>query len=158
MLPSQAEGGNIKIDQQRVNAAVAVVVTNAQRVLFGRRRLANGEFEWQLPGGWIETGESPQQAARREVVEETGLRLQDLRFVSVTNNVFSSHKHSISLVFEAECSDEGELITREYEKCYAWEWRRWDELNDQLFLPLRLLRQSGYRPFLKSDPTNGGSI
>ena len=106
----------------------------------------------------MESGESPQQAARREVREETGLALGDLRFVSITNNVFSAGKHSISLVFEAECVERGELVTREYEKCHAWEWRRWDELNDQLFLPLRLLRQSGYRPFLKSDPTNGVSI
>ena len=38
----------------------------------------------------MESGESPQQAARREVREETGLALGDLRFVSITNNVFSA--------------------------------------------------------------------
>jgi len=135
-----------------VNTAVAVVVTAGDRVLFGRRRLDNGGYVWQLPGGWIETGESPQQAARREVLEETGLSLRELHFTQFTNNVFSAHEHSISLCFEAECVNRGTLIISENDKCYGWEWQRWADINDNLFLPLGLLKQSGYRPFSMRDP------
>jgi len=133
----------------RVNCAVAVIVTDAERVLFGRRACASGGFEWQLPGGWINRGESPRQAARREVVEETGLQLRDMHFVGITNNIFSAHNHSISLYFEAECVDRGALIVAEPEKCRAWEWRQWVDLNNNLFLPLQLLKQTEYRPFLR---------
>lgn len=142
---------NIESSEQRVNTAVAVVVTSGKRVLFGRRGIPGDGFEWQLPGGWIEPGESPQQAARREVLEETGLTLHDLHFVGFTNNVFSTRKHSISLYFEAECIDRGSLAITENEKCQGWEWKYWTEVNDRLFLPLRLFRQSGYRPFSPKD-------
>ena len=134
-----------------MNCAVAVVVTRARKVLFGRRKTASGGFEWQLPGGWIEMGEAPQQAARREVLEETGLLLRELRFVGTTSNVFSTHKHSISLYFEAECVNEDSLIVAEQEKCSDWEWKCWTEVTENLFLPLGLLKQTEYRPFLRQD-------
>jgi 8-oxo-dGTP pyrophosphatase MutT (NUDIX family) len=80
-----------------VACGVAVIVTHRQQVLFGKRKFAAGGFAWQLPGGWIDPGESAQQAARREVGEETGLQLQELQFVGVTSNVFSPSNHSMSL-------------------------------------------------------------
>jgi 8-oxo-dGTP diphosphatase len=135
--------------EQRVNCAVAVVVTHARKVLFGRRMTSSGGIEWQLPGGWIEIGESPHQAARREVVEETGLVLRDLCFVGTTSNVFPARKHSISLYFEAECANADSLIVAERQKCSDWEWKCWNEVTDHLFLPLCLLRQTEYRPFLQ---------
>ena len=131
-----------------VACGVAVVVTHRQQVLFGKRKSVKDGFTWQLPGGWIEPGESVQQAARREVSEETGLHLRELQFIGVTSNVFSPSNHSLSLYFEAECADAKLLRVTEGDKCDAWEWRGWNEVSDNLYLPLRLLRKTGYQPFL----------
>jgi 8-oxo-dGTP diphosphatase len=131
-----------------VACGVAVIVTHRQQVLFGKRKSAAGGFAWQLPGGWIDPGESAQQAARREVIEETGLQLQELQFVGVTNNVFSPQNHSLSLYFEAECADVESLRVTESDKCYAWEWKFWAEITENLYLPLHLFRQTDYQPFL----------
>jgi ADP-ribose pyrophosphatase YjhB (NUDIX family) len=131
-----------------VACAVAVIVTHRQQVLFGKRKATAGGFEWQLPGGWIDPGESAQQAARREVREETCLQLRELQFVGVTSNVFSPQNHSLSLYFEAECADVESLQVVESDKCCAWEWRCWAEVTENLFLPLRLFKQTDYRPFL----------
>ncbi len=144
--------------EQGVNCAVAVVVTHAHKVVFGRRMTVSGSSEWQLPGGWIEIGESPHQAARREVVEETGLLLRDLSFVATTSNVFSAYKHSISLYFEAECANADLLIVAESHKCSDWEWKCWSEVTDNLFLPLCLLKQTEFRPFLEGDRDSYVSI
>ena len=127
---------------------VAVIVTHEQKVLFGKRIIKPGGFAWQLPGGWIETGESPEQTARREVKEETGLELASIRFVTFTNNVFSTRNHSISLYFEAECLNPEKIKTGERDKCEEWTWLDWQEVPDNLYLPLQLLKDSGYRPFL----------
>jgi 8-oxo-dGTP diphosphatase len=50
------------------------VVTRGALVLIGRR--ADGTPPWVFPGGKIEPGESPEHAAVREVLEETGLRVR----------------------------------------------------------------------------------
>lgn len=50
------------------------VITNLRGVLLGRR--ADGWPPWAFPGGKIEPGEGAEDAAVREVFEETGLRVR----------------------------------------------------------------------------------
>ncbi len=63
-----------------VPVAVAVVRDGTGRVLVAERtpRQVAGGY-WELPGGKIEAGESPEQAARRELLEEVGLRGDTMR-------------------------------------------------------------------------------
>jgi len=143
-----ASEDDISTNNPVVACGVAVVVTHRQQVLFGKRKSAAGAFVWQLPGGWVDPGESPKRAARREVTEETGLLLRELQFVGVTSNVFSPSNHSLSLYFEAECADVGSLKRVENDKCSAWEWRCWADVTENLYLPLRLFKQTDYRPFM----------
>jgi 8-oxo-dGTP pyrophosphatase MutT (NUDIX family) len=62
--------------------ACAAVVTEPQRtavLLIRHYRHPIARYLWELPGGMIERGESPAQAAAREVWEETGVAVRDLR-------------------------------------------------------------------------------
>ena len=103
-------------------------------------------------------GETPSQAAVREVKEETGLALGAIAFVAVTNNVFSSENHSISLCFEAECSEPEQLELKEPEKCLGWQWHMWQEVEKKLFLPLANLKKSDYRPFMRDKSVGNFSF
>jgi 8-oxo-dGTP pyrophosphatase MutT (NUDIX family) len=53
-------------------AARAIVVDPDQRVLLVRFEFPSGS-RWALPGGGIEAGETPEDAVRRELIEEVGL-------------------------------------------------------------------------------------
>lgn len=54
----------------------AAIITDGDRVLMVRRRVKEGELSWQFPAGGIESGETPEEAAVRETLEETGLKVE----------------------------------------------------------------------------------
>ncbi len=59
-----------------------VVLLQGDRILLARHQRANGSY-WVLPGGSVEQGESPTDAAVREVREETGLEIELERLLFV---------------------------------------------------------------------------
>lgn len=64
----------------RVRPSAGAVVLDGRRVLLlWRHRVITDTWGFEIPGGRIETGEPPEQAAAREVEEETGWRPGPLR-------------------------------------------------------------------------------
>ncbi|MDR9500885.1 MAG: NUDIX hydrolase [Desulfurivibrionaceae bacterium] len=60
---------------------------------------------WALPGGFVDYGETLEQAACREALEETGLSLHNLRqFHAYSDPARDSRLHTITTVFAAEGS------------------------------------------------------
>ena len=61
--------------------AAATVVHDAERgiLLLWRHRFITDSWGWEVPGGRIDEGETPEQAAARETLEETGWRTGPLR-------------------------------------------------------------------------------
>jgi ADP-ribose pyrophosphatase YjhB (NUDIX family) len=70
-----------------VPGAQAVIVRDGH-VLLGRRATDPGEGRWDLPGGFLQEGEDPLDALRREVREETGLELDILDFLGTWNESY----------------------------------------------------------------------
>ena len=118
--------------------------------LIGKRIGSHGANTYALPGGHLEFQETPSSCASREVLEETGLAVQNLRFLTATNDVMKAEgKHYVTLFMVCERTDEGcEAQVLEKEKCEGWEWVTWDAFMEmvsegkngvggrKLFLPL----------------------
>ncbi|MGW0804367.1 NUDIX hydrolase [Nonomuraea sp. NPDC002799] len=59
----------------RVNCVGAIIFDASDRLLLVRRGHPPGEGLWSIPGGRLEAGETDVAGVRREVLEETGLRV-----------------------------------------------------------------------------------
>ncbi|WP_329345042.1 NUDIX hydrolase [Streptomyces sp. NBC_01352] len=82
--------------------SVAAVVNDRQEVLMmWRHRFITDSWAWELPMGLVEEGESPEEAAAREVLEETGWRpgpIKPLIYAEPANGITDSQHH----VFRAD--------------------------------------------------------
>lgn len=126
---------------------VGVIVIRNGQVLLGKRKGAHGQGSWSFPGGHLEFNEALEDCAKREVREETGISIKNLRKGPFTNDIFVEQKrHYVTLYMIAEF-DSGELRVMEADRCQAWRWFDWDAFPDPLFLPIQNLRAQGYRPF-----------
>ena len=67
-----------QLPAEQASIAAAIVVEDG-RVLMVRRRIKEGELSWQFPAGAIESGESDEEAATRETLEEAGLVVSPIK-------------------------------------------------------------------------------
>jgi ADP-ribose pyrophosphatase YjhB (NUDIX family) len=64
---------------------------------------------WALPGGHLEFGESFETCAEREVLEETGLKISDVRFLTAVNSVMGDeNKHYVTIFMGAHIHENEE--------------------------------------------------
>lgn len=79
---------------------VDVIIESGAGIVLIRRK--NPPFGWAIPGGFVDYGETVEEAARREAREETGLELTDLRQFRVYSDPRRDTRvHTISTVFIA---------------------------------------------------------
>jgi 8-oxo-dGTP diphosphatase len=66
----------------------------------------NPPHGWALPGGFIDCGESAEQAALREALEETGLAVRLTGLLGVYSDPDRDPRfHTLSVAYTAECDD-----------------------------------------------------
>ncbi|OJJ86275.1 nucleotide triphosphate diphosphatase NUDT15 [Aspergillus glaucus CBS 516.65] len=143
----------------RPDIGVGVFVFNSKgQFVVGVRKGSHGAGTLALPGGHLEFGETFDACAEREVLEETGLNVRDLRFLTATNSVMKDvGKHYVTIYMGGVVDDDDarpQLV--EPEKCEGWRWATWEDIKNQsqadsgprLFLPLLelLRRRSSFDP------------
>ncbi len=108
-------------EQMLPKTGVGVMVMKGDLVLFGKRKGSHGEGEWATPGGHLEHLESFEDCARREVKEEAGLEIQNIRFLFLANLNLYAPKHYTHIGLVADWKS-GEPKVLEPEKCEGWDW------------------------------------
>ena len=124
---------------KRPLVGIAVIVIKDNRVLLGKRKNAHGSGTWAFPGGHLEFNESIEACAKREVLEETGIQIKNLRYGPYTNDIFTDEdKHYVTLFVMAD-HDSGTPMVKEPHKCEKWGWFQWPPNVHPCFLPIKNL-------------------
>lgn len=97
---------------EKLPVSTAIIVRDG-KVLMARRREREGKLLWSFPGGGIEAGESPEEAAVREVAEEVGLEVEAVQVlgdrVHPQSGVHMTYVACSVISGEASVVDEDEL-------------------------------------------------
>ena len=133
--------GNIYEKQPKVG--IGMMILKEEKVLLGKRHsdpekadsALHGEGTWTMPGGGLHFGEKPEDCARRETLEETGIKVdkEKLKLISVSNDVIAD-AHYITLGFL--CEDfEGEAKVMEPDEIVEWRWFELTDLPTPIYFP-----------------------
>ncbi|MDO8740650.1 MAG: NUDIX hydrolase [Candidatus Woesearchaeota archaeon] len=126
---------------------VGVIVIKDNKVLLGRRKNAHGQGSWCFPGGHLEFNEQIEDCARREVQEETGINIKNIRIGTVTDDIFKKEgKHYVTVFVVSEYAF-GEVRIMEPENLEKWGWFEWGKLPQPLFMPIQNLLKQNFDPF-----------
>jgi len=133
--------------EDRPMIGTGVIIIKNNKVLLGKRKNAHGEGSWCFPGGHLEFNEEIEDCGKREVLEETGIKIKNIKLGPFTNDIFKKEgKHYVTLFLIADY-DSGEAKVMEPDKCEKCGWFEWDKLPKPLFLPIQNLLKQKFNPF-----------
>lgn len=140
-LPKRVRRWCVVLTESRFTVTVgAVVINECDQVLLLEHRFRSGSG-WGIPGGFLQSGEQPEEALRRELREEVGLEIEQLRIAFVrTLQTYGQ----VEIIFR--CRPRGGLHPQGHEISRA-EWFTTDAFppllsEDQRRLINRALRES----------------
>jgi 8-oxo-dGTP diphosphatase len=135
------------MEKRRPKVGVGVIVINNGKVLLGTRKGSHGDGSWCFPGGHLEFNEKIEECAKRETMEETGIKIKNIKKIYFTNDIFPKEKVHFVTLYVVSDYDSGEVKVMEPEKCDKWDWFNWDKLPKPLFIPIENLLKENFNPF-----------
>ncbi len=108
----------------RPKVGIGVIIENAHhQILIGKRKGSHAPF-YSIPGGHLELGETFEFAAKKEILEETGLIIHNPKVICVTNNLRTYEEEKVHFVSITLYTNQFEGMPKVLEKdrCESWAW------------------------------------
>ena len=112
-----------------------ILVLDEDRVLLARQyRLMIDRFSWEIPGGEVNSYETPDQAARRECFEETGVRCSNLQSL-ITYDPSLDAQYNPTTIFYSKDIDEipGPDFKFDHKEVCSIEWVPFSQCIEMIF-------------------------
>jgi 8-oxo-dGTP diphosphatase len=130
---------------KKIGVGCGVMILKNGKILLGHRHVdkdkadseLHGEGTWTMPGGKMHFNEYFFAVAAREVEEETSIKINKIKLISVANDI-KEDAHFITLGFL--CEDfSGIAKTMEPDEITEWRWFSLDDLPKPMFFPSQKL-------------------
>jgi ADP-ribose pyrophosphatase YjhB (NUDIX family) len=108
LLPKAARRRIVRSTQTNFTVSVAAIVVNEKREILWLNHVLRPYSGWGFPGGFLDANERPADAIKREVNEETGIDLEDVRL----HRVLVLEKH-VEIIFFARPLGEASVRSSE---------------------------------------------
>ena len=109
---------------------VAAVIKDKDKIFATQRGYGDFKGGWEFPGGKIEEGETPQEALKREIMEELDTEIEVGELIDTIEYDYPDFHLSMGCYWSSVVS--GDLVLKEHE---AARWLGKDELMDVEWLP-----------------------
>jgi ADP-ribose pyrophosphatase YjhB (NUDIX family) len=117
-------------DYQNPVACVAILITQGKKILLARRGIEPAKGQWDIPGGFVDSGESAEETVIREASEETTLRVRIKEYLGSVPDVYGPRqKPTANLCFLVEIL-EGEPNPKS--DVESLEWFSLDQLPEKM--------------------------
>lgn len=126
----------------RPKVGIGVILVRDGGLLLRKRIGKHANGTWSFPGGHLESGETPEECAIRETMEETGLTIESARVVALTNDVFPDGGHYVTIWMKADGISDFDVVLDPTEAS-EYGWFPPDALPSPLFPSLVSLLQGG---------------
>ena len=130
-LPRKVRSMLARSIQPRFTVSAGAIVTDDDGKILLLNHVLRPSSGWGVPGGFIEHGEQPEAGVRREVMEEVGIELQDVRLHKV--RTFGKH---IEMMYLARGIGKGTVLSREITELA---WFHIDEMPEEMSLDQHFL-------------------
>ncbi len=131
--------------EKRPRVSIALIIKKNEKVLLGKRK--KYPEAWGFPGGKLDFGENIEESILREVDEEVGIKVKNLKFATITNDILDEiGEHFVTLIMLADY-DSGDVVLKEPEKCERWDWFDWTNMPEPMSSPLAKLVEQNFSPF-----------
>ncbi len=134
-------------------AVSGLVVTNDGRWLFVKKKYSGLKGKWSLPAGFVNEGETIDEAVKREVLEETGITAHVKGVIGIRSGVIHDEISDNMIIFLLE--PEGEEITVQEEELSEVAFLHPKDIayDQNTSILIRYLLEGNIGPILEMDMT-----